>query len=81
MEKILLDQKDLQHAASNALSLLGKSSYFLEAKFYPYSGLKATAKLRGEKISIKASEGFKAAGKRQAVAGGAGSFNSAGHRR
>src|SRR3989338_2646103 len=61
MEKILLDQKDLQHAASNALSLLGKSSYSLEAKFYPYSGLKATAKLRGEKISIKASEGFKAA--------------------
>lgn len=61
MENQLLNDKNLEMAAANALSLLSRGDLDCVSRFYPYSGLKATARLKGNTMTFRASDGFKAA--------------------
>ena len=59
--KIFSDERDLELALASACASLGLAGHSTRARFYPYSSLKSTAFLRGNTVSLKASDAFKSA--------------------
>jgi len=55
------DEIDLQTAFASAATLLGKGGYAVQARFYPYAGLKSTIRYEGGKVAAKVSDGYVAA--------------------
>ncbi|MBI5225323.1 hypothetical protein HY989_05630 [Candidatus Micrarchaeota archaeon] len=55
------DELDLQVAFTTAAKLVGKGHLQINARFYPYAGLKSTIRLRDGAINGKVSDGYNAA--------------------
>ncbi len=55
------DELDLQVAFTTAAKLVGKEHFQINARFYPYAGLKSTIRLLDGTINGKVSDGYNAA--------------------